>query len=335
MCPKRKRGTEPARRSGPTSTCLQLTTCQFAGLTSAVVDCKTTRNLATERASGSVASRIFFGARAAYMTRDTALPPSTRQLAPRLAIAAMDVNDRTEFLKLAGDRKLPRAGTSLQVETLGVDGADRRGACLCRPPTALLAGDRLGVARHRNLAQLPFYLDSARTVKALVALAQVIVIDCAWLDLVSVLFAVDEVIRLHLTNGWPTLKQVVVGNGLEIRDREELMKKIRALLEHVAPDPAERRPNQTSCPGCWSSQAWSRWHPRERVGERPLQTAILWRSSWPPTRCAFLRVRPISTQLSLRCSTGRRAQTRTRAEPTVKCPPGEPKELQLDLARDP
>src|SRR5262249_49613501 len=73
--------------------------------------------------------------------------------------------------------------------------------------------------------------------------AQAMVVDLAWLYLLAVLYAVDETTKLHVGHLNPALRQVVVGGGHEVREKEQLKVQIRKLVEHFEPDPS-RRPRE-------------------------------------------------------------------------------------------
>lgn len=215
----------------------------IGGLAYAVADCKTTKTAATERVFWLRGVADLFGARAAYMTKDVDMPPSTRQLALRLGISVMDRADRDQFLKQAGDARLPIAGTFLDRSTV-----EKWAQIIATTPkgTEKLQVYRRAIywvlPRHRNLTQLPLYLQEAQALlRPSDRWAQAVLVDLAWLYLLAVLYAVDETTKLHLSQINPALKQVVVGGEHEIREKEDLKQQIRALIEHFEPV-ASRRP---------------------------------------------------------------------------------------------
>jgi hypothetical protein len=86
--------------------------------------------------------------------------------------------------------------------------------------------------RFRNLSQLPGYLiEAAKHFDSKQLWSQVLLFDLAWMYLLTVLHAVDEITRLHLSGFDASLKQVFVGSEQEIREKEATLK---LLLEFAA-----------------------------------------------------------------------------------------------------
>ncbi len=204
----------------------------LTGLTQTVADCKTIK--------GGVAERVFwlrgvadlFSARAAYLTRDDPLPPSARQLAVRLGIAALDARDRNVLLEQAGSRGLPRAGTFLEESTF------RRWNSLVSPtPRAVerLANYRRTlfwiVPHHRNLTYL---VSEVRRVRAQLdpgkPESMVLILDLAWLYLLTVLRALDEMSRLQLADQGIGMRLVLLGGEQEAQRQERIAKELQQFL---------------------------------------------------------------------------------------------------------
>lgn len=222
----------------------------IGGLATAVADCKTTKYGATERVFWLRGVADLFGARAAYMTKDVDLPPGTRQLALQLGISVMDRLDRAEFLKQAGEARLPQAGSFFDEATV------RRWAnIISTEPNGTSALQRYRRAlywvfpKHRNLTQLPLYIrDGREHLRPTDRWAQAMVVDLAWLYLLAVLYAVDETTKLHIGQLNPALRQVVVGGEHEVREKEQLKVQIRKLVEHFEPNPSRRPPEPDLVP---------------------------------------------------------------------------------------
>ncbi len=204
----------------------------MAGLVSAVADCKTSKVRATERVFWLRGVADLFGARTAYLCREGQLAPAARQLALRLGIAAMDATDRSSFLDQAGTDRLPKAGRFLE------EAAYRRWESLIG--TAAKETDRLQrygrsfywvFHQRRNLLQLPGYVQHAAKVFDLrQRWAQALLVDMAWLYLVTVLHVLDDITRLHLAELDGALQQVMLGGEAEARDKQELFKALTALI---------------------------------------------------------------------------------------------------------
>lgn len=205
----------------------------MAGIVTSVADCKTAKSRATERVFWLRGAADLFGARAAYLSRDADLPSAARQLALRLGISAMNRDDRLAFLDQAGTARLPKVGGFMEGATVR-----RWEQQLAMTPKAI---DKLQLYRRsfywvfqkfRNLSQLPGYLiEAGKHFDAKQHWAQVLLVDLAWMYLMTVLHAVDEVTRLHLSGFDASLKQVFVGSEQEIREKEATLK---LLLEFAA-----------------------------------------------------------------------------------------------------
>jgi hypothetical protein len=205
----------------------------MAGIVTSVADCKTGKSRATERVFWLRGVSDLFGARAAYLSRDAELPSAARQLALRLGISAMNGEDRRAFLEQAGIARLPKVGGFMEGAAVR-----RWEQQIAMAPKAI---DKLQLYRRsfywvfprfRNLSQLPGYLiESSKHFDSKQLWAQVLLFDLAWMYLLTVLHAVDEITRLHLSGFDASLKQVFVGSEQEIREKEATLK---LLLEFAA-----------------------------------------------------------------------------------------------------
>jgi hypothetical protein len=204
----------------------------MAGIVTAVADCKTGKSRATERVFWLRGVSDLFGARAAYLSRDAELPSAARQLALRLGISAMTSEDRRAFLEQAGSARLPKVGGFIEG---GAVRSWEKQIAMSPKATEKLQRYRRSFywvfPRHRNLSQLPGYLiEAAKQFDPKQLWAQTLLFDLAWMYLLTVLHAVDEITRLHLSGFDASLKQVFVGSEQEIRDKEATLK---VLLEFV------------------------------------------------------------------------------------------------------
>src|SRR5262249_48270985 len=153
-----------------------------------VADCKASVKRATERVFWLKGVAELFRAQNAYLIRDRELPPAARQLALRLGVAAMDAPDRKQFLDQAGTARLPKAGKFLDGDTYRT-----WDALLIDTPKSLEQLQRYRRSffwvfqQRRNLLQLPGYVHArAKELDPRQRWAQALVIDMAWLYLVTV-----------------------------------------------------------------------------------------------------------------------------------------------------
>lgn len=210
-----------------------------------VADCKTARGRVTERVFWLRGVADLFGAQAAFLTRDSAIPESARQLALRLEIAVMDREDRAAFLEQTGDALLPVAG-----HFLGPDALQRWTALTLRTPEAISRVQRYRqshywlVPRRRNLTALLTTLASnAKAFTPDQRWARAVLIDLAWLYLVAVLSALEDVTRLQLADARRGLTQSVVGSEQDRREKEQLARQLSELFARVDPSLRRRQPN--------------------------------------------------------------------------------------------
>jgi hypothetical protein len=204
----------------------------LSGLTLAVADCKTLRGRVTERVFWLRGVADLFGAHAGYLTREEALPPSSRQLALRLGLTALDPMDRKLLLDELPESRLPVQGTFLTEEAFG-----RWQSLLAGAPKAIERLERFRrtgywiVPRHRNLTYVVSQLQGARaSFVPAQRWALAILADVAWLYLLAMLAALDDMIRLHLADRNAGLRQVVVGTEQEAREKERLGQQLARLF---------------------------------------------------------------------------------------------------------
>jgi hypothetical protein len=204
----------------------------MAGLLYAVADCKTTKLRATERVFWLRGIADLFHAQSAYLSRDAALPAAARQLALRLDIKAIDSRDRINLLDQAGTARLPKAGRFLEGETVR-----RWDRMLVTIPADIgkLARYRRShywvFPARRNLLQLPGYLQPhVKIFDVQQRWAQALVVDLAWLYLLAILQALEEVTKLHLSEFASSLEQVMVGGEAELRDKQALFKALIGIV---------------------------------------------------------------------------------------------------------
>lgn len=216
----------------------------FGGTQFVVADCKTSRGRVTERVFWLRGVADLFGAQAAYLTREGEIPESARQLALRLRVSAFDGADRMTFREQLGAALLPASGAFLELETML-----RWTRLTLDTPEAIARLQRYRqsfywlVRRGRNLTGLPTAI--ARVAKAFdpdQRWAHALVADLAWLYLVAILDAVDEITRLHLADVSGGLLQAVVGSEQDRREKETLARQLGDLFTHIDPSVQSRLP---------------------------------------------------------------------------------------------
>ena len=217
----------------------------LANTTYAIADCKTSKARAAERVFWVRGVADLFGATTVYMARESDLAPNARQLALRLNVAALDPADRARLLENCGSRGLPVAG-----DLFGADRLSRVESILAGAPAALAKLDRYRRAfywvfpRYRNLTQLPAYLEEASALFDVSARwAHLLLLDLAWLYLVTVCHTIDQITRLQLAALANSLRQAVVGGEQEMREKQVLAEKLKIVMNSVAAHSRESIPD--------------------------------------------------------------------------------------------
>ncbi len=214
----------------------------LSGLAFTVADCKTLKGRVTERVFWLRGVADLFGARSAFLVRDEEIASAARQLALRLGIAAVDPTDRAGLVEQAGEVMLPAAGSFLAAEQL-----QRWMVATTQTPDTAKSLQRYRRAyywtlpRRRNLTQLPAYLQAAsRLLRPDEQWCLLLVLDLAWLYLVALLGAVEDVVRLQVADGRGSLAQIVTGSEFEFREKERLAARIKELIAELAPERVDR-----------------------------------------------------------------------------------------------
>jgi hypothetical protein len=209
-----------------------------------VADCKTAKGRVTERVFWLRGVADLFGAQAAFLTRDSQIPEAARQLGVRLRIATFDTRDRAAFLEQLGDAQLPATGSFL-----GKDAVVRWTRLTQESPDVAA---RLQSYRQtfywllrpgRNLTALPTTLrGAAKAFNPEQRWARATLVDLAWLYLVALLAALDEVTRLHLAEPGVGLTQAMVGSEQERREKEQLGNLLAELFTRIDPNVGRKLP---------------------------------------------------------------------------------------------
>lgn len=214
----------------------------LAGVTVAVADCKTLKGRVAERVFWLRGVADLFDARSAYLVRDEQLPSSSRQLALRLGLSALDPRDREALATQLGEARLPIAGSFFEASSHA-----RWTAMLTEAPKAIERLERYRrstywvAGRHRNLTFLPSRLrESAASLDAQHLWAVAYVADLAWLYLYALLAALDDMSALHLAEPSVGLQQVVVGTESEVREKRFLADQLASLLKGLGAGQSEQ-----------------------------------------------------------------------------------------------
>lgn len=222
----------------------------LTGLAYALADCKTLKGRVTERVFWLRGVADLFGARSSYMVRSEEFPPAARQLALRLGITGLDPRDLALLLEQAGDERLPLAGSFFEPGALA-----KWTDLLETTPRSIERLQRYRRAffwllpPQRNLVQLPSYLrGAAHECDPQSRWAQVLVVDMAWLYLLTVLETLERTTRLHLADPSSALQQTIVGGEPELRERQRVAEELRAVLAHVRLRKGEQLPGISVLP---------------------------------------------------------------------------------------
>jgi hypothetical protein len=222
----------------------------MSGIMYAIADCKTTRGRIPERVFWLRGVADLFGARAAYLTRDVAPPAAARQLAVRLGISVLDPTDRQALLAQAGDPGVPKGAKFLERDALL-----HWASLTTTTPSAIERLQRYRrsvfwlVQRNRNLTQLPSYLiEAARAFVPDQQWAHAVLVDLAWLYLLTLATALDEITRLQLADYGTSLAQIVVGGEQELREKQRTAAYLAEVLGKCDPERAAGLPAQPLLP---------------------------------------------------------------------------------------
>ncbi|UQA93772.1 hypothetical protein [Streptomyces halobius] len=203
-------------------------------LQSAIVDCKTSSKGSTNRMFWVRGVADFFAADAAYMVREKDLSNAARQLTSRLKISALNSVEVTSL------EKLHPCDLALDAEPL---------AWLFQPDKATTVLRSFGeldkrlkplveyreftywiTEQHRNLMQLIDELAAAaQHLDPRIPQHLALVLDCAWLYLLSLSHAVESVRVTHVADPDRGLQEYLFGGPAGLREKQNLSQ----LLESI------------------------------------------------------------------------------------------------------
>jgi hypothetical protein len=217
----------------------------LTGLTQIAADCKTGRTRVAERLFWLRGVMELIDARSGYLVRDEPLSASTRQLALRLGITALDRADRAALLdEVTADDQLKGFEDIFEPSAY-----ERWEALLQRVPREL---DRLMryrdtgywfAPKHRNLTYLPSVVSGARELLSGSPLwSMPLISDLAWLYLLAALRGLEDMTRLQLANPTSGLAFLVVGDERERRDKEFVAEQLRRMFAALPQRRGELQP---------------------------------------------------------------------------------------------
>jgi hypothetical protein len=227
-----------ARRSAPEAftdlDVLGLTIVGTFRLQSAIVDCKTSPRGSTERMFWIRGVADFFSADTAFMVREHQVSEAARQLVARLGIAALTSEDLGR-LEQVHPSSLPldqeplswlfergRAASTLSAFT----DLDRK----LRRLLDYRQFDYWVNEEHRNPVQLVEHLrHSARHLDSRNPLHLALVLDCAWLYLVTLSHLVEQIRAAHLADPDIGLRQYLFGGPAGLQEKQQLARLLEGL----------------------------------------------------------------------------------------------------------
>lgn len=198
-----------------------------ARLHSAIVDCKTTHGGSTGRMFWVRGVGDFFDADEAYLVRDSVVTDAARQLSTRLKITSLNSADLARLEELHSSDlplnatplsylfEVPAAATVLAA----FNGMDRR----LKPLLDYRAFGYWLFDRHRNLMQLVEHLRMCsgwldpQNPRHLA-----LVLDLAWLYLVSLCHAIHAIRSAHVSDPDQGLQEYLFGGVVGLREKEQL-----------------------------------------------------------------------------------------------------------------
>lgn len=206
---------------------LGVTLAPGAAVESAIVDCKTGGSSAISRMFWVRGVSDFFGANAAYMVREREISRGARQLANRLGITALVSEEVTMIENLhPSDLPLAEEPLSMLFDRGHVAQVFERYADQDRKLKALLEYrefDYWVYDEHLNLVQMVEHLRGVRrTLNGSNPQHVAILLDCAWLYLLTLLHAIEAIRAVHVSQIGAGLQEYVLGGPDRMREKEQI-----------------------------------------------------------------------------------------------------------------
>ncbi|MFI6448520.1 hypothetical protein [Kitasatospora sp. NPDC050543] len=208
-------------------------------LQSAIVDCKTSSKGSTNRMFWVRGVADFFAADAAYMVREKDLSKAARQLTSRLRISALNSPEVTQL------ESLHPCDLALDAEPL---------AWLFQPDKATAVLRAFGGLDGRLKPILEYreftywiteqYRNPMQMVDELAAVAEyldprvpqhlALVLDCAWLYMLSLSHAVESIRATHVANPDQGLQEYLFGGAAGLREKQGLSQLLESIKQSGA-----------------------------------------------------------------------------------------------------
>jgi hypothetical protein len=193
----------------------------------AIVDCKTGGSSAISRMFWVRGLVDFFGASSAYVVRDREITSGARQLAARLNLTALT------GLEVAALEQLHPSTLPLEEEPLAnlfsqkhVAAVLQRYAEQDKKLKSLLEYRQFDYwiyDEHLNPVQMVEHLRGVRhTLDGRNPQHVAILLDCAWLYLLTMTHAIDQIRRVHVSNVALGLKEYLLGGPARVREKENI-----------------------------------------------------------------------------------------------------------------
>lgn len=230
--PLRAYGSNPAQGAGTVESYTDLDVLGVAlipggSVGTAIVDCKTGGSSAISRMFWVRGLVDFFGASSAYVVRDREISSGARQLAARLDLTAL-TGSEVSALEQLHPSPLP-----LDEEPLSNLFSPKHVAAVLQRYTeqdkklkSLLEYRQFDYwiyDEHLNPVQMVEHLRGVRrTLDGRNPQHVAILLDCAWLYLLTMTHAIDQIRRVHVSNVTLGLKEYLLGGPARVREKENI-----------------------------------------------------------------------------------------------------------------
>ncbi len=218
------------------------------GVETAIVDCKTGGSSAISRMFWVRGLVEFFGARSAFVVREREISYGARQLAARLDLTAL-TGSEVAALEELHPSNLPLMSSSLSnlfdpVHVARVAQLFAQQESRLKPLLDYRQFDYWIYDEYLNPIQMIEHLRGVRrTLDGKNPHHVAILLDCAWLYVLTLLHAIGEVRKTHVSNLAGGLKEYLLGGPARVREKENIerllgeLKAAGELPESVVTDP--------------------------------------------------------------------------------------------------
>lgn len=192
-----------------------------------IVDCKTGKSSAISRMFWVRGLVEFFGTDSAFVVREREISSGARQLAARLDLTALTGTEVTALEDLHPTQlPLERGPLANLFDTRHVAEVHHRYAKQDKKLKSLLEYrqfDYWVYEPHLNPVQMVEHLRNAsRTLDGRNPQHMAILLDCAWLYMLTLLQAIDRIRRVHVSDVALGLKEYLLGGAGQVREKENI-----------------------------------------------------------------------------------------------------------------